>query len=107
MKGYVELSKENGLDLISKCLQVMESFVPEQRSETKFSLLKMKNVTTKYSTNIPHWFGYEKALKCKFDSLKDMLNKPDPVHLSLDCYKEIILLSKGDRRANPIFILSY
>ena len=36
-----------------------------------------------------------------------MLNKPDPVHLSLDCYEHLLKLSEGDRRANPVFILNY
>ena len=40
MKGYTELSKENGLDLISRCLHQMETYKPKKEAKTKFSLLK-------------------------------------------------------------------
>lgn len=107
MKGYVELSKENGLELISRCLQQIETYKPKKETKTKFSWLKMKKVTVTWLVDIPHWYSYTQALKAKLNSLKVMLNKPDPVHLSLDCYGHLIKLSEGDRRANPVFILNY
>ena len=107
MKGYTELSKENGLDLISRCLHQMDTYKPKKETKTKFSLLKMKKVTLTWLVDVPHWYGYKQALKTKLNSLKVMLNKPDPIHLSLDCYEHLLKLSEGDRRANPVFILNY
>lgn len=58
-------------------------------------------------TNTPSWYGYEESITNKLENLIKMLTRGDLIHLSLDCYDELLKLSEGDRRANPIFILNY
>lgn len=107
MKGYVELSQDTGLTLCVACLNAMDRY--EYKYETHivirwFGLVKKEK---KHCINTPHWYSYQSALKSKLHSLMNMLNKGDPVHLSLTCYSELIKLSEGDRRSNAVFILQY
>lgn len=107
MKGYVELSRDNGRELIIKCILAIDEHDWKYEEVIKSSWFGLKKRKVRVCQNTPHRYGYEDALKRKFNILLKMLDKPDPVHLSLDCYSEIIKLSDGDRRANPIFILNY
>ena len=107
MKGYVELSQDNGLNLCIACLNAMDRYEYKYETHTVTRWFGLVKKEKKHCINTPHWYGYGDALKRKFNTLLKMLDKPDPVHLSLDCYSEMIKLSEGDRRANPIFILNY
>lgn len=107
MQGYVELSKENGYKLIKDCLHSMDNYDYQYKSYTVKMWFGLKTKEVKECTNTPHWYSSQQALKRKLNSLKDMLDKGDPVHLSLLCYEEIIKLSVGDRRANAVYILNY
>ena len=107
MKGYVELSQENGTALCIKCLKAMSDYKYEYEEVNKSSWFGLKTQKYRSCTNTPHWHSYKSALDSKLISLMKMLDRGDPVHLSLDCYAELIKLSKGDKRANAIFILQY
>ena len=107
MLGYVELSFDNGVALCNKCLEVIKNY--KYKYETKieslwFGLYKRES---RICTNTPSWCGYENAITDKLENLIKMLTRGDPIHLSLNCYDELLKLSEGDRRANPIFILNY
>src|SRR5574343_1726963 len=105
MKGYVELSKENGTALCNQCLKAMNEYEYKYETVTKSVCFGLQEKTYRSCINTPHWYGYEKSITSKLQSLMSMLDRGDPVHLSLDCYNELIKLSEGDRRANSIFIL--
>lgn len=107
MKGYVELSQENGTVLCMKCLKALNEYEYEFEVGTKKHWLGFKSKTYSLCTNTPHWYGYVEPLNNKLNSLIDMLKRGDPVHLSLTCYSELIKLSEGDKRANAVFILNY
>lgn len=107
MKGYVELSQENGTTLCIKCLKAMSDYKYEFEDVTKKHWLGFKSKTYSLCTNTPHWYSYQSALTSKLHSLMNMLKRGDPVHLSLTCYSELIKLSEGDRRSNAVFILNY
>lgn len=107
MKGYVELSQENGTTLCIKCLKAMNDYEYEFEDVTKKQWLGFKSKTYSLCTNTPHWYEYVEPLKSKLHSLMNMLKRGDPVHLSLTCYSELIKLSEGDRRSNAVFILNY
>ena len=105
MKGYVELSQENGTSPCIKCLKAMSNYKYEYEEVNEISWFGLK--TQKYRINTPHWYSYQSALTSKLHSLLNMLKRGDPVHLSLTCYSELIKLSEGDRRSNAVFILNY
>lgn len=107
MKGCVELSQEKGTALCIKCLKAMSDYKYEYEEVNKVSWFGLKTQKYRSCTNTPHWYSYQSALKSKLHSLMKMLDRGDPVHLSLTCYAELIKLSKGDKRANAIFILQY
>lgn len=107
MKGYVEISRDSGKELIYNCLNSIDNYAWQYEEVIKSSWFGLKKRKVRVCQNTPHWYGYEDALKREFNTLLKMLDKPDPVHLSLDCYSEMIKLSDGDRKANPIFILNY
>jgi len=107
MKGYVELSQDKGLKLCITCLNAIDRY--EYKYETRitsswFGLVKKEQ---KHCINTPHWYGYETALKREINFLMDLLKREDIVDLSLECYSELVKLSKGDKRANALFILNY
>lgn len=66
----------------------------------------MKYVNIKHF-HYPYFHQYKDALIDFFESLEYMLYLPDKVNLSLVSYENLVLLSKGNRRANPIFIMNY
>lgn len=107
MKGYVELSQENGTVLCIKCLKAMSDYKYEYEEVNKSSWFGLKTQKYRNCTNTPHWYSYQSALASKLHSLMNMLKRGDPVHLSLTCYSELIKLSEGDRRSNAVFILNY
>ncbi|QHJ83245.1 MAG: hypothetical protein [Bacteriophage sp.] len=106
IKGYVELSKENGMQLITECKKVISALEPDVTIVRQFSFKKMKYVNIK-QFRYPFFHQYKDALIDFFESLEYMLDLPDKVNLSLVSYENLVLLSKGDRRANPIFIMNY
>ena len=107
MKGYVELSQENGTQLCKQCINAMLEYPYEYEDVVEPVWFGLKTREYKLCKNTPHWYSYKSALDSKLISLMKMLDRGDPVHLSLDCYSELIKLSKGDKRANAVFILNY
>lgn len=106
IKGYVELSKENGMQLITECKKVLNAVEPDVTIVREFSFKKMKHINVKHF-RYPFFYQYKESLNDFFESLEYMLDLPDKVNLSLVSYENLVLLSKGDRRANPIFIMNY
>ena len=107
MKGYVELSQENGLKLCIDCLNAMCHYEYKYETHTVSRWFGLVKREVKHCTNTPHWYSYQSALNSKLHSLMNMLKRDDSVHISLTCYSELIKLSKGDKRANAIFILNH
>lgn len=107
MKGYVELSQDNGLKLCVACLNVIDNYDYKYETRIVSSWFGLVKKEVRHCTNTPHWYGFQKALKRELNSLMSMLKREDPIHLSLECYSELVKLSKGDKRANAVFILNY
>ena len=87
MKGYVELSQENGLKLCVDCLNAMCHY--EYKYETRivsrwFGLVKKEK---KCCINTPHWYEYETALKRGINFLMDLLKREDIV---LHCCSSLV-----------------
>lgn len=106
LKNGVQLSKDNGLDLISRCLHIIETTRTKRIQVVKFSILKMKHVTEIHH-EAPFWHQYKTQLISHLHMLKQMLERPDPIFISLLAYEHLIKLSKGSEEANPIFIMNY
>lgn len=107
MKGYVELSQDNGLKLCIACLNAIDSYDYKYETHTVTHWFGLVKKEKKHCINTPHWYGYETALKREINSLMNMLKQEDLVHLSLECYNELVKLSKGDKRTNAVLILNY
>ena len=107
MLGYVELSVENGVALCDKCLKVIKNYKYEYETKIEYSWFGLCKKEVRICTSTPSWYWYEKAITNKLENPIKMLTRGDSIHLSLDCYNELLKLSEGDRRANPIFILNY
>lgn len=106
LKNGVQLSKDNGLDLISRCFHVIETTQLKKVKVTKFSIFRMRRVT-EVNFIAPFWYRYKADLLAYFEVLKQMLERPDPIFISLLAYEHLIKLSKGSEEANPIFIMNY
>lgn len=106
IKGYVELSKENGMKLIEECRNTLNTIEPHTRIVREFSLKKMKFINVKHHS-YPFFYQYKSDLFSFLQSLESMLSRPDRVNLSLLSYENLIKLSKGDYHTNPIFIFDY
>lgn len=107
MKGYIELSKENGTALCKQCINAMLEYPYEYEGIIETVWFGLKKNEYKLCKNMPHWYSYKSALDSKLISLMKMLIRGDPVYISLTCYAELIKLSEGDKRANAVFILNY
>lgn len=107
IKNCVKLSIENGTDLVSRCKHVIETTKPEKvESVRKFSFSSFKYIEVKHFS-YPFWWQYKESLLKYFVVLMKMLNRGDPVFISLLAYENLIKLSEGDRSANPIYIMNY
>ena len=107
MLGYVELSFENGVELCNKCLKVIKNYKYKYETKIESSWFGLRNKEVHICTNTTSWYGYEDDITDKLENLIKMMTRGGLIHLSLDCYNELLKLSEGDRRANPIFILKY
>ena len=107
MKGYVEISQDKGLKLCIACLNAMDRYEYKYETHTVTRWFGLVKKEKKHCINTPHWYGYETALKREINFLMDMLKREDTVHISLECYSELIKLSKGDKGANAVFILNW
>lgn len=107
MKGYVELSYNNGMRIIKSCRTFMSKpIVYEIKTYQKFSLIKFKWVDCEYKV-VPYWYGDKKQLFDYLGNLEEMLNLGDKVNMSLLCYENLIKLSNGDKDTNSTYILNY
>lgn len=107
MKGYVELSRENGLRLIKECTETINSYVPEYEDIERSKFLGFGKKVEKFEKDRPYWKCYESPILRMLDALRNMLYRGDTVNLSLTCYNELIKLARNDKDANPVFILNY
>lgn len=107
IKNCVQLSKENGTDIISRCRHVIDTTKLREKVEYKeFSLLKLKWIT-KYYLKTPQWWAYRKSILHHLDCLELMLDRPDPIYISLLSYEHLLRLANNDWQANPVFITNY
>lgn len=108
IKNGVLLSQANGMELITQCREVLDTRVIKlQGYVQEFSWLKLGYVKKEVYEPAPHWWMHKDSLNRYFDRLEEMLNRPDQIFISLLSYEHIIRLSKGDDRANAVFILNY
>lgn len=107
MKGYVELSRENGLRLIRECFETMARYTPEYENIESGKFLWFGKKVERFEKDRPHWRCYQSPISRKLVYLSKMLYRGDTVNLSLTCYNELIKLARNDKDTNPVFILNY
>lgn len=112
MKGMIKMTPESLIELTDKCCQYMNGFNKEscKQVESKFSWWKLRNIT-KVIYYPPFWYGYRHSLHRHMHHLHDIADNAaktgDEIWLSQLSYTNMVLLSKGDENANPIFIMDY
>ncbi|MBO5631467.1 MAG: hypothetical protein J5965_20560 [Aeriscardovia sp.] len=112
MKGLVKVSPQGLIDTTKKVCAYMDNFdiEPHKYTEKKFSIFKMKYVERTYY-DCPFWHQYRNSLKEHLFKLKNMAENAivndDELWLSELSYCNLVMLSKGDKNANPIFIMNY
>lgn len=112
MKGLVKVTPQSLIELTDKCCQYMNGFNKEscKTLEIKFSWLKMKNITNVVYYP-PFWYSYRNSLYRHMHHLHDIADNAiktgDEIWISQLSYTNMVLLSNGDKNANPIFITDY
>lgn len=109
MKGLVKVTPESLISITDNCCIYMNNFKLEDQSflfHKRFSLFKLKTVSTKVY-DAPFWYQYKKSLIQHMHKLQDMADQGDEIWLSELSYCHLLMLSKGDVNANPIYIMNY
>lgn len=113
MKGLVKVNPQGLIDITKKICIFMDNFdiEPYKTIERRFSLLKMRKVDHIVYSGCPFWYQYRNALKEHLFKLKNMAENSiinnDEIWLSELSYCNLVMLSRGDKDANPIFIINY
>ena len=106
MKGYVKLDIKNGIEIIDKCIQFINT-PPTIKKHTYqyFDFKKFKKVD-KVIEVYPSWYSNRVGLECCLSTLKELLLLPSPIYLSLIVYNQIVKLSKGEDEVHPWVIIN-
>ena len=113
MKGLIKVNPEGLIDL-TRCICIyMDDFNidPYKRVKNRFSFLKMRKIENVIYSGCPFWYQYKSALKKHLLELKRMaenaVKNNDEIWLSELSYCHLVMLSNGDKYANPIYIMNY
>ena len=113
MKGLVKVTPESLLNMVNSASEYMQSFNKEDYAEKQmiWSWRKFKKVEWTYYKGMPFCYQYKDSL---FEHLKNLeymaiqsLKTGDEIWLSELSYRHLLMLSKGDKHANPIYIMDY
>ena len=113
MKGLIKVTPESLLNMVNSASEYMQSFNKEDYAEkqTIWSWRKFKKVEWTYYKGMPFFYQYRNSLlphmKKLSDIAKNAINTGDEIWLSELSYCHLLMLSKGDSNANPIYIMDY
>ena len=114
MKGLIKVNPQGLIDLTRDICIYMDDFNidPYKKTENRFSFLSMRKIENiTYYSNCPFWYQYKGALKKHLFKLKNMaenaIKNNDEIWLSELSYCHLVMLSNGDKHANPIYIMDY
>lgn len=91
----------------------MSAFNKEDYAEKQmvWSWRKFKKVEWTYYKGMPFWYQYKDPLLTHLRNLENMaiqsLKTGDEIWLSELSYCHLLMLSNGDKHANPIYIMDY
>lgn len=113
MKGLVKVTPESLNKLASRCYVFIVDFSTESygKKELKWSWSKFKKVEWTSYRGLPFWYQYKDSLIRHIEKLHDIADQADEdgdeIWLSELSYCHLVMLSKGDKHANPIYIMNY
>lgn len=109
MKGLVKVTPESLINLTNKCCIYMNDFSIERYKtiEKRWSWREFKKVDVVAYSGLPFWYGYKKPLINHMHQLHDMADQGDEIWLSELSYCHLLMLSNGNKNANPIYIMDY
>ena len=113
MKGLVKVTPESMAQILSDIQKVVGSFNKEDYAEKQmiWSWSKFKKVEWTYYKGMPFWYQYKDSLLEHLKNLEYMaiqsLKTGDEIWLSELSYCHMIMLSNGNKHANPIYIMNY
>ena len=113
MKGLVKVTPESLCEIIDKIHFVMGSFDTSIYVEKKmiWSWTNFKKVEWICYSGMPFWYQYREPLTSHLQKLKQMESRSrqfgDEIWLSELSYCHLIMMSNGEKRANPIYIMDY
>lgn len=113
MKGLVKVTPESLISMVQASSEHMQSFNKEQYAEKQmcWSWRKFRKVEWTYYKGMPFWYQYRESLLSHMKKLSDIakhaVNTGDEIWLSELSYCHLLMLSKGDKDANPIYIMRY
>lgn len=113
MKGLVKVTPESMAQMLEDIKEIMSYLDISAYSETEmvWSWLKFKKIKKTYYNGAPFWYQYRESLiKHLFDLEKmciQSLKTGDEIWISELSYCHLLKLSRGDKDANPIYIMDY
>lgn len=113
MKGLVKVTLESILHLVQRAAEYMQNFDKEQYAQKQlvWSWRKFKKVEWTCYKGMPFFYQYMGALLEHMKKLSDMAKNAnssgDEIWLSELSYCHLLMLSNGDKHANPIYIMDY
>ena len=113
MKGLVRVTPESLAEILADIQKTMQKFKKEDYAEKQmiWSWRKFKKVEWIYYKGMPLWYQYKDSLVSHLSKLESMaiqsLKTGDEIWLSELSYCHLLMLSKGDVNANPIYIMNY
>lgn len=113
MKGLVKVTPESMAEILAKIQKAMSAFNKEDYAEKQmvWSWRKFKKVEWTYYKGMPFWYQYKDPLLTHLRNLENMaiqsLKTCDEIWLSELSYCHLLMLSNGDKHANPIYIMDY
>jgi hypothetical protein len=109
MKGLVKVTPESLSKITDDCARYINSINREDYATKKrcWSWRKFKMIDVVVYEGLPFWYQYKVELIDFLLMLNDMTYHGDEIWLSELSYCHLLMLSKGDKNANPIYIMDY
>ena len=113
MKGLVKITPKSLNEIIDSIHGVMESFDKDKYAtkELIWSWRKFKKVEWTCYKGMPFWYQYKDSLMAHLKKLRTNSSHAertgDEIWISELSYSHLLLLSNGDKHANPIYIMNY
>lgn len=113
MKGLVKVTPASLNEIIDSIHLVMSSFNKDEYAtkEMRWSWCNFKKVEWTCYSGLPFWYQYRNNLVLHLQKLKSNSSHAertgDEIWISELSYSHLLMLSNGDKGANPIYIMDY